>query len=253
MAAPSMIKGGKTALVTGGGKNIGRACVLGLAEDGFNVAINGSSDRAACDGVAKEAAKFGVKTLVIMGDVGGPEECKRIADEAIKAFGAVDVLLNNAALRPNKPFLEMSDADWDRVISVDLNAAVWLSRACLPGMVKKGWGRIVNFAGMNAIYGHAGRAPVSVAKHGVWGLSKALAMEFGPKGITTNTISPGPIAPDTEEKNASAQARAQTLARVPLGRFGKPVEVAAAARLLVSEGGAYINGQMIQVNGGGAT
>jgi 3-oxoacyl-[acyl-carrier protein] reductase len=94
---------------------------------------------------------------------------------------------------------------------------------------------------------------VSVAKHGVWGLSKALAMEFGPRGITTNTISPGPIAPDVEEKSASAQARAQTLARVPLGRFGTPVEVAAAARLLVSEGGAYINGQMIAVNGGGAT
>jgi len=248
-----MTANGKAALVTGAGKNIGRACVLGLAEDGFNVAINGSSDRAACDKVAREAEKFGVKAIVIMGDVGKAAECKRIADEAIKAFGAVDALLNNAALRPNKPFLEMTDAEWQRIIDVDMNAAVWLSRACLPGMVQKGWGRIVNFAGMNAIHGHAGRAPVSVAKHGVWGLSKALAMEFGPKGITTNTISPGPIAPDVEEKNASAQARAQTLARVPLGRFGTPVEVAAAARLLVSDGGAYINGQMIAVNGGGAT
>ena len=248
-----MASNGKTALVTGGGRNIGRACVLGLAEDGFNVVINGSSDRAICEKVAQEAASFGVKTLVVMGDVGKASECQRIADEAIKAFGAVDALLNNAALRPNKPFLEMGDADWQRIIDVDMNAAIWLSRACLPGMVKKGWGRIVNFAGMNAIHGHAGRAPVSVAKHGVWGLSKALAMEFGPKGITTNTISPGPIAPDTPEKNASAEARAQTLARVPLGRFGKPVEVAAAARLLVSEAGAYINGQMIAVNGGGAT
>ena len=248
-----MAANGKAALVTGAGKNIGRACVLGLAEDGFNVAINGSSDRAACESVAQEAGKFGVKAIVVMGDVGKPAECKRITDEAIKAFGAVDALLNNAALRPNKPFLEMTDDEWQRIIAVDLNAAVWLSRACLPGMVKKGWGRIVNFAGMNAIHGHAGRAPVSVAKHGVWGLSKALAMEFGPKGITTNTISPGPIAPDVEEKNASAQARAQTLARVPLGRFGTPVEVAAAARLLVSEPGGYINGQMIAVNGGGAT
>ena len=244
---------GKVAIVTGAGRNIGRACVLGLAEDGFNVVINGSSDRAACESVAREAAKFGVKTLVVMGDVGSSEECNRIAGEALNAFGTVDALLNNAALRPNKPFLEMSEAEWRRVISVDLDAAVWLSRACLPGMVKKGWGRIVNFAGMNAIHGHAGRAPVSVAKHGVWGLSKGLAMEFGPKGITTNTISPGPIAPDVAEKNASAEARAQTLARVPLGRFGTPVEVAAAARLLVSEAGAYINGQMIQVNGGGAT
>ena len=243
----------RTALITGGGRNIGRACVLGLAEDGFNVVVNGSSDRAACEAVAAEAARFGVETLVVMGDVGQAADCQRIAGEAIARFGAVDALLNNAALRPNKPFLEMTEAEWRRVISVDLDAAVWLSRACLPRMIEKGWGRIVNFAGMNAIHGHAGRTPVSVAKHGVWGLTKALAMEFGPRNVTVNTISPGPIAPDSEEKNASAQARRDSIARVPLGRMGTPVEVAAAARLLVSEAGGYINGQMIAVNGGGAT
>ncbi len=231
-----MAEAKKAALVTGAGRNIGRACVLGLAEDGFDVAINGSSDRAACKKVAKEAEKLGARTLVVMGDVGKSEECKRIAEEVIKQFGAVDVLINNAALRPNKPFLEMSEADWRRVISVDLDAAVWLSRVCLPGMLNKGWGRIVNFT-----------------KHGVWGLTKALAVEFGPRNITANAISPGPIAPDVEETNASAQARQQTLARVPLGRMGRPVEVAAAARLLVSDAGAYINGQMIQVNGGAET
>src|SRR6195256_4716999 len=243
----------RTAFITGAGRNIGRACVLGLAADGFDVVLNGSSDRAACESVAREAETLGAKALVVMGDVGQPEDCQRIADAAIKQFGAVDVLLNNAALRPNKPFLEMSEAEWRRIISVDLDAAVWLSRACLPGMLSKGWGRVVNFTGMNAIHGHAGRAPVSVAKHGVWGLTKALAMEFGPKKITVNAISPGPIAPDVEEKNASAQARAHTVARVPLGRMGTPLEVAAAARLLVSEAGAYINGQMIQVNGGAET
>jgi len=243
----------KTALVTGGGRNIGRACVLGLAEDGFNVVINGSSDRAACDKVAKEAEKLGAKALVVMGDVGEPEECRRIADDAIKLFGSVDALLNSAALRPNKPFLDITEDEWRRVISVDLNAAVWLSRACLPGMVKKGWGRIINFAGMNAIHGHAGRVHVSVAKHGIWGLSKGLAMEFGPKGVTVNAISPGPIAPDSDEATSSTQPRKDALAKVPLGRMGTPVEVAAAARLLVSDAGAYINGQMIAVNGGGAT
>ena len=248
-----MAANGKSALVTGAGRNIGRACVLGLAADGFNVAINGSSDKAACESVAKEAAKFGVKTLVLMGDVGKPAECRRIAAEAIAAFGAVDVLVNNAALRPGKPFLEMTDAEWQRVIDVDMNAAVWLSRACLPGMLEKGWGRIVNFTGMNAIHGYAGRAPVSVAKHGVWGLTKSLAKEFGPRGITVNAISPGPIAADVEEDDASSHHRQQTVAKVPLGRMGTPVEVAATARLLISEGGAYINGQMIQVNGGAET
>ena len=243
----------RTALITGAGRNIGRACALGLAADGFNVVINGSSDRAACDRVAREARKLGVKALVVMGDVGKPEECKRIAGAAIKAFGAVDVLVNNAALRPGKPFLEMSDAAWRRGIAVDLDAAVWLARACLPGMLKKGWGRIVNFTGMNAIHGYAGRAPVSVAKHGVWGLTKSLAKEFGPQGVTVNAISPGPIASDVEEDDASSHHRQQTVAKVPLGRMGTPAEVAAAARLLISDGGAYINGQMIQVNGGAET
>ncbi len=243
----------RTALVTGAGKNIGRACAHVLAEDGFNVAINGSSDRAACDRVAAECEKLGAKALVVMGDVGRLDECKRIVAEVTKGLGPIDALLNNAALRPSKPFLETTEEEWERVLSVDLQGAIRLARLCLPGMVERGWGRIVNFAGMNAIHGHAGRVHVSVAKHGVWGLTKSLAMEFGPKGITTNVISPGPIAPDAAENNASVHARAQALAKVPLGRMGKPAEVAAAARLLVSEAGAYINGQMIAVNGGGAT
>ena len=244
----------RTALITGAGRNIGRAVALGLAEDGFNVVVNGSSDRAACEAVAEAARGFGVEAMVAMGDVGSAAECARIAAEAIARFGAVDVLVNNAALRPAKPFLEMEEAEWRRVIAVDMDAAVWLSRACLPGMLAKGWGRIVNFTGMNAMHGYAGRAPVSVAKHGVWGLTKALGKEFGPKGITVNAISPGPIAADEEPTDAAAAAyRAATVAKVPLGRQGSPAEVAAVARMLVSDGGAYVNAQMLQVNGGAQT
>jgi 3-oxoacyl-[acyl-carrier protein] reductase len=245
----------RVALITGAGRNIGRACVLGLAEDGFDVVLNGSSDRAACERVAAEAERLGATTLVAMGDVGTAEDCKRIAGEALARFGTVDALVNNAAVRPGGPFLEMSETDWQRVMSVDLEAAVRLTRFCLPGMLDKSWGRIVNFTGMNAIAGNAGRAAVSVAKHGVWGLTKALAKEFGPKGVTVNAISPGPIAPDdAEQKNDPSGAhRRELVARVPLGRMGKPGEVAAAVRLLVSEPGAYINGQMLQVNGGAAT
>lgn len=243
----------RTALVTGAGRNIGRACVLELASAGFNVVINGSKDRAACESVAKEAAASGVNAMVAMADIGDPKECRRIASEAIERFGSVDVLVNNAALRPAKPFLEMQEADWRRVLSVDLDAAVWLAQACLPGMIAKNWGRIVNFTGMNAIHGYAGRAPVSVAKHGAWGLTKALAKEFGPKGITTNAISPGPIAADVENDAASMHHRQETMAKVPLGRMGTPAEIASVVALLVADGGAYINGQMIQVNGGGET
>ena len=243
----------RTALITGAGRNIGRACVLELASAGFNVVINGSKDRAACEKVAQEAAARGVDTMVAMADVGDVGECRRLVRDAVDRFGAVDVLVNNAALRPAKPFLDMQEADWRRVLSVDLDAAVWLAQACLPGMIEKGWGRIVNFTGMNAIHGYAGRAPVSVAKHGAWGLTKALAKEFGPKGITTNAISPGPIAADLEDDDASMHHRRETMAKVPLGRMGTPAEVAAVLRLLVSDGGAYVNGQMIQVNGGGQT
>ena len=242
----------RTALITGSGRNIGRACALALAQDGFNVVINGSSNRAACDQVAAEAERLGVGALVAMGDVGVAADAQRIAAEAIARFGAVDVLANNAALRPGKPFLETSDSEWRRVMAVDLDAAIWLARACLPGMLAKGWGRIVNFTGMNAIHGYAGRAPVSVAKHGVWGLTKALAKEFGPKGITVNAISPGPIL--GERDDAAAAHHVQSMqARVPVGRLGKPEEVAATLRLIASDAGAFINGQMIQVNGGAET
>jgi 3-oxoacyl-[acyl-carrier protein] reductase len=243
----------RAALVTGAGRNIGRAVVLGLAQDGFDVVVNGSADRTACERVAAEARALGAAAEVAMADVGTEQGCADLAAAAIARFGAVDVLVNNAALRPQKPFLEMSEAEWRRVMAVDLDAAVWLARACLPGMVARGWGRIVNFTGMNAIHGYAGRAPVSVAKHGVWGLTKALGKEFGPQGITVNAISPGPIAADGEEGAELSAYRQAIVARVPVGREGLPAEVAAVARMLVSEGGAYVNGQMLQVNGGAQT
>jgi 3-oxoacyl-[acyl-carrier protein] reductase len=242
----------RTALITGAGRNIGRAVAVALARDGHDVVVNGSSDRAAAERVAAECRALGATTLVAMGDVGSPDDCARIAAEAIAAFGAVDVLVNNAALRPKKPFLENDIEDWRRVLAVDLEAAIWLSRACLPGMVARGWGRIVNFTGMNAIHGYAGRAPVSVAKHGVWGLTKALGKEFGPKGITVNAVSPGPIAADDEAADDNDYRRA-AVARVPVGRLGRPVEVAAVVSMLASDAGGFVNGQMIQVNGGAET
>lgn len=245
-------KARRTALITGAGRNIGRAIAIGLAGDGLNVIVNGSSDRAAAEAVAAEARALGVQALVAMGDVGLREDCARVVSEALAAFGRVDVLVNNAALRPAKPFLEIAPEDWRRVMAVDLEAAVWLSQAFLPGMIEGGWGRIVNFTGMNAIHGYSGRAPVSVAKHGLWGLTKSLAKEFGAKGVTVNAISPGPIAADDEPPEAQS-SRQGYVAKVPLGRMGTPAEVATVVRMLVGDGGAYVNGQMIAVNGGAET
>ena len=242
----------RTALVTGSNKNIGRACVLHLARAGCNVIVNGAQDRQAAERTASEARALGVDALVAMGDVGRRADAHRIGAEALARFGAVDILVNNAAIRKDGKFLEMSEDDWRYVMGVNFDAAYWLSRQCLPGMLAKGWGRIVNFAGMNAIHGYNGRAHVSASKHAAWGLTKALAKEFGPKGITTNIVSPGPIMGEAQEANQAAHISTM-LSKVPVGRLGTPDEVAAAVALLASDGGAFINGQMIQVNGGAET
>ena len=242
----------RTALITGAGQNIGRATALALAADGFNVVVNGLSNRDACEETAEQARAHGVDALVAMGDAGTREGCSAMARAGIDAFGRIDVLVHNAAIRPSAPFLEMSDDDWNRVMDVNLGGSVWLARACLPGMVEAGWGRVVLFAGMNAIHGYNGRAPVSVSKHGNWGLAKSLGKEFGPKGITANLISPGPIASDHADPEMTAHIKAQE-GRIPVGRLGLPEEVAAVVSLLASDKGAFINGQILQVNGGTET
>lgn len=242
---------GKTAFVTGAGKNIGRAIALDLAASGANVVLNGETDRGACEDAAAEIRARGVEALVLMGDVGSSRETEAMAAQALGRFGGIDILVNNAAIRPSKPFLETTDEEWRRVMAVDLDAAFYACRAFAGGMVERGWGRIVNLTGMNAIHGYKGRAPVSAAKHGVWGLTKALAKEFGPAGVTVNAISPGPI--DTAGDAAQREHLLSMVPRVPAGRLGRVEEIAALAGFLASEGGAYVNGQMIACNGGAET
>ena len=135
-----MAKGRRTALITGSNKNIGRACALLLAKDGCNVVINGSQDRQAAQKVANEARDLGVEALVAMGDVGKREDCMPIAEESMTKFGAVDVLVNNAAVREDGGFLDVTEEEWRRVMAINFDASYWLSRVCLPGMINKGWG-----------------------------------------------------------------------------------------------------------------
>ncbi len=239
---------GKTALVTGSGRNIGRAIAVELARLGCNVVVNGSSDRAACETTAEAAAALGVEALVTMGDVGRSETVKAIAGQALERFGTVDIVVNNAAIRPHKPFLEMDDADWQRVIDLDLTSAFYTCRAFLPGMVDRGWGRVINITGMNAIRGYNEGAPISAAKHGLWGLIKALSREFAARGITANAVSPGPI------KVAGRDAdNPKLLAGIPAGFMGEPEDIAGMVCFLASPAGRFVTGQMIAVNGGGTT
>jgi len=242
----------RTALITGAGQNIGRAIARHLAADGFNVVVNGRTKRAACEKTAELARAHGVEAEVAMGDVGTESGCADVAGTGISRFGRIDVLVHNAAIRPASPFLEMEEAEFRRVVDVNLMGAFWLARLCLPGMIREEWGRIVTFAGMNAIHGYNGRAHVSVSKHGAWGLAKALAKEFGPKGITVNCVSPGPIRSDHDDKGMTDHIQKQ-VGRIPLGRLGEPDEVAAMVSLLASKQGGFINGQLLQVNGGAET
>jgi 3-oxoacyl-[acyl-carrier protein] reductase len=239
---------GKTAFVSGSGQNIGRAIAVRLARMGCDVVVNGSSDKDAALATAKMVEDAGAEALVAMGDVGHANGVTEIAAAALARFGTIDIVVNNAARRPHKPFLEMSDADWHAVVDSGLTSVFYTSRAFLPGMINKGWGRIINFAGMKAIKGYFEGAPISAAKHGVWGLTKALSEEFAPKGITANVISPGQIRKETETADDPARA-----ASIPTGFMGQPDDIAAMAAFLASPAARFVSGQMLAVNGGQST
>ena len=247
-----MNKDTKTALITGSGQNIGRGIAHHLAAAGFNIIVNGSSDQEAAEKVASEVRAKGSTAMVAMGDVGDKAAAEQIVQAGLDQFGAIDVLVNNAAIRPHAPFLDINEVEWQRVMNVDLNAAIWLSRMVLPAMIHKGWGRIISFSGMNAQRGYPGASPVAVAKHAVWGLTKSLAAEFGPLGITANIISPGTFPgddPATTDDPKFIKLRDEN----PVRRLGQPDDVGAMVGYLCSEHGGFVNGQMLQINGGVVT
>lgn len=238
----------RTALITGSGKNMGRGIALHLAASGYNIVLNGSQNRDACEEVAAKVRDLGAAVMIEMCNIGERDKVQAMAAAAIEKFGAVDVLINNAAARPDGAFLEITEEEWQRIMDINFYAAFHLARACLPGMIDKGWGRIVNFTGMNAQQGNGPKSAVSVSKHAMWGLTKSLSREFGRQGITTNIISPGTF-PDSDA-DLSAPRFQNLLENNPVGRLGTADDIAAMVDLLVSENGGFINGQMLQINGG---
>lgn len=242
-----------TAFVTGSGRNIGRAVAMDLAVRGMRVVVHGNRDRDAAEETAAAVRAAGTEALVVMGDLGERSAVGAMAAQALAAFGAVDVLVNNAAIRPESPLEELSEADWHHVFSVNLHSAFVLTKAFVPDMKRKRYGRVVYFTGMNAMHGYPARPHVSASKHALWGLTKALAKELGPAGITVNAISPGPIATEHPDDPAMASHIASLVGRVPLGRLGTPEEVAALCGFVCSREGGFVSGQMLACNGGGQT
>lgn len=239
---------GKTAFVSGSGKNIGRGIAAHLAHLGANVVVNGASDEAACQETAALVTAAGGEALIAMGDMSRAQDVARVAELALGQFGTVDILVNNAARRPHKPFLELTDEDWDGVVDVALTGAFRTTRAFLPGMVAQRFGRIINFGGMKAMRGYFEGAPISAAKHGVWGLTKALSTEFALHGVTANVVSPGQI-----RKDSVAEDDPKRVASIPVGFMGTSADIAAAVGYLASPDARFVTGQMIAVNGGEET
>ena len=241
---------GKVALVTGSGRNIGRATVLKLAGEGAHVVVNARSNQQEAQTVAREAQDLGVKAVAILADVGKKAEIETLAARALSEFGRVDILINNAAIRPHKPFTETTDADWELIRSVVLDGPLYLTRALIEPMIKNRYGCILFFAGDGAISARgSGRTHLSAAKMGLVGMARGLASEFASYNIRVNVVSPGSI--DTRRDHPEwYQGRLPNTAGIPLGRQGSVDEIAATCLFLVSEDAGFITGQTIHVNGG---
>ncbi|HEY4042976.1 MAG TPA: SDR family NAD(P)-dependent oxidoreductase [Rhodopila sp.] len=238
---------GKVALVTGSGKNIGRAIALDLATRGASLVINGRSDQAAIDAVVAEINAAGDQAIGCLADISDPAATQRMVQAAIAVFGGLDIVVSNAGLRRQTPFLEMSLAEWREILSVALDGAFILCRAAVPHMLGRGGGAIIGLSGISTHIGTPNRCHVSASKAGLEGLMRALAVELAPHGITCNAVAPGAV--DTV-RGVTAGLRPQRLATIPLGRQAVTEEIAAAVRFLAGPDGRFVTGQTLHVNGG---
>ena len=240
---------GKVAIITGSGKNIGRAIALTLAADGAAIVVNGRGDRPIIEQAAIEIRAAGGRAMPYLADVSQPDQVAAMVEASVREFGGVDIAIGNAGLRRQTAFLEMSFEEWREILSVALDGAFILAKATVPEMVKRGGGSFVGLSGVSHHQGMTGRVHVNASKAGLEGLVRGLAMELTPHNITANAVAPGSI--DTVRGASAGGPQGRGLAgRIPLGRQGRPEEIAALVRFLVGPEGRYITGQTIHVNGG---
>jgi 3-oxoacyl-[acyl-carrier protein] reductase len=239
---------GKVAIVTGAGRNIGRAIALALAEGGASIVVNARSNRAEAEAVARAIEANGGKAVVHLGDVADATAVQAMANLALKAFGRLDILVNNAALRREKAFAEMDYAEWRQILDVTLDGAFHCTKACLAALKQSLAGTIVNIGGLSAHTGAKDRAHVITAKAGIVGFTRALAHDLAADGITVNCVVPGLIGtPRPKDRPEPAHHLThQTIS----GERGTPEDVAALVRFLCSPTARYVTGQAIHSNGG---
>jgi 3-oxoacyl-[acyl-carrier protein] reductase len=239
---------GKAAIVTGAGRNIGRAIALTLAQGGAAILLNVRSNRTEAEAVAREIEGAGGRALVHVGDVADAKAMQALADAAVAGFGRIDILVNNAALRREKPFAEMDYAEWREILDVTLDGAFHCTKACLAALRKSGAGTIVNVGGLSAHTGASSRAHVITAKAGIVGFTRALANDLAADGITVNCVVPGLIG--TPRPKGQAEPAHHLTHQTLTGERGRPEDVAAVVRFLCSPAARYVTGQAIHANGG---
>lgn len=242
---------GKTAIVTGSGQNIGKAIALRLARAGVNVVINGHSNREKLDNTVAEIEGFGGKALAVMADVSDPAEVETMVKATNDHFGPVDIAVSNVGRRLHMPFLEISVENWQAIINTNLSAMFYLDRLVIPQMKERGWGRVIHVSGYDGFTGHIlNRAHNITCKAGMHGLTKALAREFGPYGITVNTLVPGAINTERDWSQYPNTDIEKKKMDIPVRRWGEVSDLAEGAYYLCSQGGSFVNGQALHLNGG---
>ena len=238
---------GQVALVTGAGKNIGRAIALELATGGAAVAVNTRASREDAEKVAQEIRAAGGTAEVCMADIADAGQVQTMFDAVMARFGRIDILVLNASVRQEVRFVEMSFEQWRSIMSLTLDGSFHCIKAALPSMIRTGGGNIIALTGDTALTGAGGKVQSSAAKAGLTGMVRALARELGEHGIRVNCVSPGHI---NTTRPAHRSARPDAKGLIPLGRWGESQEIGAAVRFLCGPGGAYITGQTLHVNGG---
>jgi len=249
---------GKVALVTGAGRNIGRAIALAMADNGARVAVNGLQHQESIDEVVKLIETRGGKALPILADVSNPAQVNKMVERIASTLGPVDILVSNVGIRPHGPIHEISAAEWRTVMSVNLDAAFYLSKAVLPDMIKAESGSLIAIAGLAAFGVRKDAVAVAAAKAGLIGLMRGIAFDYGRIGIRANVVSPGSINTDRYDQRAYLTGNAPTMVQddqgrrqgIPMQRMGTPEEVAAACVFLSSADAGYTTGQTLHVGGG---